>query len=103
MNLEQVIMVPLLTEKSQAIQKMVSEDGKNTVTKYCFRVHPDANKRTIKAAIQKIYGKTPGGVAVLVYKGKHKKFRNSAVKKPYWKKAIVSFYDGTELQLDNGV
>jgi large subunit ribosomal protein L23 len=102
MNLEQVIIIPMMTEKSQYLQKL-NENEETNVVKYCFKVHPDANKIMVKQAIQKIFGKKPSSVNIQIYKGKMKRFRNSPAKRPHWKKAIVSFPEATELQFNSGV
>jgi large subunit ribosomal protein L23 len=102
MNYENVIIAPLVTEKSQALQDIGKAIGKRTV-KYCFKVHPEANKIMIKDAIKKIYNIVPSAVNVLVYKGKIKRFRNSASQRPHWKKAIVTFNDGANLEFGKGV
>ena len=98
MNLQDVIIAPLITEKNQDLEKIGEGIGKRTV-KYVFNVHPEANKTLIKQAIRKYYDKTPDDVNVMVYKGKTTKFRNKSVRKAHWKKAIVTFNDGTTLEL----
>lgn len=101
MNLEQVIIVPLLTEKSVYLQDIGKRNGTKMV-KYSFRIHPDANRQMVKHAIQKIFNVKPDSVNISTYKGKMKKFRGLPAKRPYWKKAIVTFRNGAELEFSKG-
>ncbi|MCB1178389.1 MAG: 50S ribosomal protein L23 [Leptospiraceae bacterium] len=102
MNLDSVLLTPLVTEKSQVLQEIGQQLGKRTV-KYTFKVHPDANKSLVKQAIEKIYNVKPSSVNIMVYRGKLKKFRNLPSRRPHWKKAIVTFENGANLELSKGV
>ncbi|MCE9499508.1 MAG: 50S ribosomal protein L23 [Leptospira sp.] len=102
MNLENVIIAPLVTEKSAGLETIGEKIGKRTV-KYAFKVSPRANKTLIKAAIKKMYNLNASSVNVMVFKGKDKKFRNSLSVRPHWKKAIVTFNDGATLDFGKGV
>ena len=93
MNLDSIIIAPIITEKSQSAQEIGKDIGKRTV-KYTFKVHPDANKVMIKEAVKKIFQVTPSSVNVIMYHGKMKKFRNFPSRRPHWKKAIVTVADG---------
>ena len=96
MNLQDVIIAPVITEKAQELENIGQKTGKRTV-KYIFQVHTDANKTLVKEAIRKYYNKTPESVNIMVYRGKKTKFRHVPVTKAHWKKAIVTFNDGTTL------
>ncbi|WCL51082.1 50S ribosomal protein L23 [Leptospira sp. GIMC2001] len=107
---DQIIIAPLITEKSQeleAIHERIEEKRKNSrrasngkkITKYSFKVHVDANKIQVKEAIEKIFNVKPASVNMQVYRGKIKKFRYVAAPKAHWKKAIVTFHDGTTLDI----
>jgi large subunit ribosomal protein L23 len=102
MNLNDVIIAPLITEKSQNLQEIGKSQGKRMV-KYVFRVHPNATKVLVKDAIKKIYNLTPSSVNVMVYKGKIKRFRNFPAPRPHWKKAIVTFEDGANIEFAKGI
>lgn len=102
MNFDNVIISPLVTEKSQAGQEIGKAMGKRMV-KYSFKVHPDANKIMVAASIKKIFNVEASSVNIQVYKGKIKKFRNSKSQRPHWKKAIVTFVDGANLEFGKGV
>ena len=96
MNLQDVIIAPLITEKAQELENVGQKTGKRTV-KYSFKINPAANKTLVREAIRKYYDKTPESVNIMVCRGKVTKFRNIPVKKAHWKKAIVTFNDGTTL------
>jgi large subunit ribosomal protein L23 len=102
MNLENVIIAPIISEKSQMLQDIGTSIGKRTV-KYAFKVHPHANKSLVKDAIKKIFQVTPSDVNIMMYAGKIKKFRNFPTKRPHWKKAIVTFENGAKLEFGKGV
>ncbi|MCB1140627.1 MAG: 50S ribosomal protein L23 [Leptospiraceae bacterium] len=103
MNLEDVIIAPLVTEKSQNLQEIGKENQGKRMVKYVFRVHPDANKVLVKDAIKKIFNVSPSSVNIMVYKGKVKRFRNFPSPRPHWKKAIVTFDNGANLEFGKGV
>jgi large subunit ribosomal protein L23 len=102
MNLESVIIAPVVTEKSDYENKIGERLGKR-ITKYTFKVHPDATKPLIAKAIEKIFNVKPSSVNVMVYRGKVKRFRNLPSRRPHWKKAVVTFRDGANLELSKGV
>lgn len=102
MNYENIIIAPLVTEKSQTLQDIGKKTGKRTV-KYSFKVHPDANKSMVAEAIKKMYQVTPSFINLMVYKGKMKKFRNLPSRRPHWKKAVVTFNEGAEIEFAKGV
>lgn len=110
MTPDQVILEPLITEKSQeleVIHEKIEAKKKSSrrkpndkkVTKYTFKVHPDANKVQVKEAIQKIFNVKPDAVNMQVYRGKTKRFRYVPAQKAHWKKAIVTFNNGTTLDI----
>jgi large subunit ribosomal protein L23 len=95
MDTYRVIQKPLVTEKSTALQ----EDG-NWIA---FRVHPDANKIQIKAAIESIFNVTVLQVNTLNVQGKSKRFgRNIGVSKG-WKKAMLLLKEGDKIEMFEGV
>jgi large subunit ribosomal protein L23 len=102
MNIEDVIISPITTEKSLVQQEIGQAIGKRTV-KYTFKVHPLANKNMVKEAIKKIFQLTPSSVNIMMYAGKMKRFRNFPSKRPHWKKAVVTFENGAKLEFAKGV
>ncbi|MDO4713153.1 MAG: 50S ribosomal protein L23 [bacterium] len=75
-----IILAPVLTEKTYKQQEVAN--------KYVFKVHNDANKNDIDAAIQYIYKVTPVKINVVntAFKGRE---RRKLVKRAF-KKAIVT-------------
>lgn len=98
MNLQDVILTPIVTEKSQDLETIGANSKKGTrMVKYTVKVHIDANKTLIKEAFKKIFKVTPSSVNVQVYRGKIKRFRNMPAPRSHWKKAIVTFRDGASI------
>lgn len=75
-----IILAPVLTEKTYKQQEVAN--------KYVFKVHNDANKNDIDAAIQYIYKVTPVKINVVntAFKGRE---RRKLVKRAF-KKAVVT-------------
>jgi large subunit ribosomal protein L23 len=96
MNLENVILSPIVTEKSQDLQTIGERLGKRVV-KYSFKIHPDANKTLVKEALKSMFKVNASDVNIIVQRGKVKKFRNMPSYRPHTKKAIVTFEDGANL------
>lgn len=90
-----IVQKPLVTEKSTALQ----EDG----NWLAFRVHPDANKIQIKAAIEKIFGVTVLQVNTLNVQGKSKRFGKTMGVSKGWKKAMLRLKDGDKIEMFEGV
>ena len=64
MDLYQVLIRPVLTEKSEKLRQQGV---------YVFEVHPKANKILIKKAVEKIYGVKPRKVNISYKKRKRKR------------------------------
>ena len=100
MSAGEIILQPVVSEKSidQATRR-----------KYTFRVHPDANKIQIKAAVEELYLTdkiTVVGVNVLTTKAKTK-LRNTrrgriAGQVGGWRKAVVTLAPGQKIQFFEG-
>ncbi|MEM7180119.1 MAG: 50S ribosomal protein L23 [Spirochaetota bacterium] len=102
MNLENVIIEPLVTEKSEFLKGVGERMGKR-MNQYTFKVSPMANKYLVKQAIVKIFNQKPDSVNIMNCRGKATKYRNIPSQKSDWKKAIVTFKDGAELTFGKGV
>ncbi|MDH3786058.1 MAG: 50S ribosomal protein L23, partial [Acidobacteriota bacterium] len=79
-----IVRQPLITEKSTILRE------KNGT--YCFRVHPNANKLEIAAAIEKLFVKDNVKVATVRTArvlGKTKRMGRFLGSRPNWKKAWV--------------
>ena len=80
---------PIITEKTQ---------GLNAKNKYTFEVGRDANKITIAAAVEKMYGVTVESVNTITQIGKKKsrmtKTKLTSGRTTTYKKAIVTLKEG---------
>jgi large subunit ribosomal protein L23 len=104
--------VSLLTASEIILRPVVSEKSIDQSAKgrYTFRVHPDANKIQIKAAIEELYATdkvTVVSVNVLTTKAKEKsrgtkRGRIKGFTSP-WRKAIVTLAAGQKIQFFEGV
>ena len=97
MNPLEVIVRPLVTEKSTALS------GAN---KYIFEVDVRANKPQIKDAVEKAFNVTVTGVNTMMMKGKPSGGRMMRRKTSYksdWKKAVVTLAPEDKIELFEGV
>ena len=84
----QIILRPLLTEKSTFQQRM---------NKFTFQVAIDANKIEIQKAIESLGRCEVEKVNTLMVKGKTRRTRRGTGKTADWKKAIVTLKEGQVL------
>lgn len=92
MNQERILKVlvaPHVTEKAA-----LAGDASNAVV---FRVVPDATKREVAAAVEKLFKVKVEGVQTLNVKGKTKRNRYGLSTKPSWKKAYVRLAEGHDI------
>ena len=101
LSAHEVVIRPVISEKSMD----ESQRGK-----YTFKVHPDANKIQIKAAIEELYAGekvTVVGVNVLTTKAKEKRrgTRRGRIvgHTSPWRKAIVTLAAGQKITFFEGV
>lgn len=76
-----IIIAPLVTEKST--------DLKDRDRMLCFKVHKNANKISVKKAVEELFKTQVEWVKVLNYKGKLKRYGRYTGRRPSWKKAYV--------------
>ena len=88
-----IIIAPVVSEKSY------SELNKNW---YTFLVHPDANKTSIKIAIQQIFDVKVETVNTLNRQGKRKRTKTGWGKRKDTKRAIVKLADGDRIEAFGG-
>ncbi|MEA3310293.1 MAG: 50S ribosomal protein L23 [Chloroflexota bacterium] len=90
MNIYDVVIVPISTEKSEEIKW----DGK-----YTFEVHPKSNKSEIKKAVEAIYKVEVTSVNTMIMPAKFSGSagRRRGVRSKVWKKAIVSLAPGQRI------
>ncbi len=100
MRHEQVIIEPVLTEKSNALRE-------TEVKKYTFRVHPDASKFQIADAVAALFNVTVTSCNVMNVKSKPRNARTRRGirrgKTASWKKALVTLKAGQSIEVLEGV
>ena len=76
-----IIIAPLVTEKST--------DLKEQQRLLCFKVHKDANKISVKKAVEELFKTEVDYVRVMNFKGKLKRYGKYTGRRSSWKKAYV--------------
>ena len=89
-----VIVAPVITEKATLASEL------NRIT---FRVHKDATKPQIKAAIENLFNVKVEGVNTSVRKGKTKFFRGRRGTQSDVKKAVVRLAEGHSIDVTTGL
>src|SRR5687768_10687063 len=89
-QLYDIIKRPIVTE---ATSIAFQERGE-----YAFEVHPDANKLTIKTAIEQLFGVRVTGVWTSQQRGKMRKVGKTSGRRPDWKKAFVKLREGDRIE-----
>ena len=92
-SLSDIIISPVITEKSTILQ----ESGK-----YTFKVSNNADKSSVKKAIEEIFEVKVLAVNIIVKKGKPKTFGRNRIITPSYKKAIVSLSQGETINISEG-
>lgn len=93
-NLFNVIRAPVVTEKTTGM----SEKGK-----VVFNVEKTATKKTVKEAVEALFGVEVKKVNILNRKGKTKKYRGISGRRSDVKKAIVSFSGEANIDFSAGL
>jgi large subunit ribosomal protein L23 len=91
LSVYEIIQEPLITEK---ITRESEKSGK-----YAFRVHPDANKKQIKSAVEKVFNVHVTAVNTLNNSGKWRRVRHQPGQTADWKKAIVTVKAGEKIDI----
>ena len=94
MNKEDIIIHPIITEKSTALQ----EEGK-----YCFKVDKRANKKEVMRQVKEIFNVDPVSCNIINVKGKKKRERYKLGYTSSWKKAIVTLKKGQKIEFFESV
>lgn len=95
MNNYQVILRPVLTEKSM--------DQAEWDNQYTFEVALKANKRQIKEAVEQLFDVEVTNVRTMVMKGKTRRWGRNFYSKSDWKKAVVTLAEGDSIVEFEGV
>src|SRR5437762_12852743 len=93
-DLHETIVRPVVTEKSSAAYGARKE--------YAFRVHSEATKPQIKAAIETLFKVTVTDVRTLVVRAKRRSYGRHVGRRPSWKKAIVTLKEGDAIPVFEG-
>jgi len=97
MHVYQVLKRPVDTEKTRY-------QGSLYEPQYSFEVDSHANKQQIKAAVEQIFDVGVIKVRIINVKPKQGRYgRRIVVRKPGWKKAIVTLEGGQRLDIFEGV
>ncbi|MFZ5802319.1 MAG: 50S ribosomal protein L23 [Candidatus Omnitrophota bacterium] len=86
-----VIREPSITEKMTK--------GQEAHSKFAFIVHPEANKKQIKEAVEKIFNVHVLKVNTMVVLGKWKRVRHQPGKVADWKRAVVTLKKGEKIDI----
>ena len=89
-----VILSPMITEKA------TRGSEHNQVS---FRVHREATKPEIKAAVEGLFNVKVKAVNTLNVRGKTKRFRGHLGRRSDFKKAIVSLAEGHSIDVTTGI
>jgi large subunit ribosomal protein L23 len=96
MHLYEVLKRPLVTEKT-----MIATDEENKVS---FEVDMRANKLIVKQAVEKAFDVTVVDVNMLIMAAKTNRRGSSIrIRRPKWKKAVVTLQAGDRIQIFEGV
>ena len=88
-RLMSVLLGPHVSEKSTL--------AADTASQVVFKVRPDATKREISRAVEKLFKVKVDNVTVVNVKGKRKRFGRVEGRRPDWKKAYVRLAPGHDI------
>jgi large subunit ribosomal protein L23 len=89
-----VLTAPLITEKAT----LVNEAGNQVI----FRVRPEADKGSIKRAIETLFKVKVKKVHTIRYLGKQRRVGKSMGRRSDWKKAYVTLAEGNHIDFFEG-
>ena len=93
MDARQILHSPVISEKSYALI---------AGNKYTFRVHPNAHKTQIRAAVEEIFDVQVTEVRTMKMKSKPKRRGWTSGRTREWKKAVVELAPGDRIELFEG-
>jgi large subunit ribosomal protein L23 len=91
MELSDVLITPVLTEKSSSAMT-------GTFPVVTFKVHPAATKTRVREAVEKILGAEVLAVRIMHCRGKRRRMGRHTGKTSAWKKAIVKLKEGSKIE-----
>ena len=89
MTPQQIIIRPILTEKSNGLEAAFNQ--------YTFEVHRQANKIEIGKAIEQVFGVRVDKVRTMVVRGDMRRVGRFFGKTRQWKKALVTLHSGDSI------
>jgi large subunit ribosomal protein L23 len=92
-NARQVVMRPVISEKSYALL---------AANKYTFRVAEGSNKTQVRQAVEEIFGVRVIGVRTAWVKPKPKRRGFTSGQRRRWKKAVVTLHPEDSIELFEG-
>lgn len=95
MQTEQVIIRPLINEKSNELNAKLN--------RYTFLVKKTANKNQIKNCVEKYFNVKVVSVNTVLLPGKTKRMGKNVVKTQFRKKAYVSLKENQKIELFKGI
>jgi len=103
MEASQIILEPILTEKTNLLKE---EKAK----RYVFKVHKKANKLEVMKAVQTLFSVKPTDCNIMNVKGKKKankpvsssSFRRGFGRTASWKKAVITLSPGDTIDILEG-
>lgn len=95
MDLEEVLIEPVVTEKSVMDQELNNQ--------YTFVVHPDANKIEVRQAVEDQFDVDVENVTTQNVKGKSRRVRFAEGYTSNWKKAIVRLAEDEHIEVVEGL
>ncbi len=93
MNAHQVIIRPVISEKSYALL---------AANKYTFRVHERSNKTQVRQAVEEVFGVRVRDVRTMSVKSKPKRRGWTSGRTRGWKKAVVQLHPEDSIELFEG-
>ena len=94
MNLFEILRRPLVTEKSTKLSER---------NQYVFEVDKRSNKDQVRLAVEKAFKVGVISVNIISVPGETKRMGRRAIKRPSWKKAVVTLKEGDKIQFFEGV
>ena len=90
-NIYQVVLRPLLTERSTV--------NKDKFNQYAFEVGLKSDKGQIKRAIEQLFKVDVDKVRTMIVPGKFRRYGKGGGMRPDWKKAVVTIAKGQKIEI----
>ena len=99
MDARQIIIRPVVTEKTFRMRGSGPGASQRHLNAYVFEVHPKANKNQIKKAVEEIYGVNVRKVNTMYVRGKWRRRGRTYGRTKDWKKAVVFLGEGQSIDV----